>query len=47
MTRVINVLMICFKLTLLKKTLEGGKFKEADELDDNDDDDADERERNT
>ncbi len=43
MTRVIDVLMICFELTLFKKTLE-----EKDELNkDDDDDDADERKRNT
>jgi len=37
MTRIINVLMICFESTLLKRT-----FKEKDELDEDDDDDADE-----
>jgi len=47
MTRVINVLTICFELTFFKKTLEERKFEEADELNENDNNDADERERDT
>jgi len=47
MTRVVDVLMICFKLIFFKKALEERKFEVTDELNKNDDDDADERKRDT
>jgi len=47
MMKVVNVLMICFELTLLKKALEEEELKETDEFNENDDDNADERKRNT
>ncbi len=47
MTRIINVLTICFKLILLKKTFKEERFEETDELDESDNDDAGERERDT
>jgi len=42
MTKVINVLMICFKSIFFKRT-----FEETDELNENDDDDADEQKQDT
>ncbi len=42
MTKVINVLMICFKLISLKRTLKEEEFKETDEFNESDNDDADE-----
>jgi len=47
MTRVVDVSTICFKSTLLKRTLEEEKFEETDELSGSDDDGAGERERDT
>ncbi len=47
MTRVIDVLTICFELILLKKAFEEEELEETDELDESDDDDADEREWDT
>jgi len=47
MTKVVNVLMICFKSILLKRTLEEKKLEETDELDKNDDDDANKRKQDT
>ncbi len=43
--KVIDVLTICFKLILFKKTLEEKRLEETDELDENDDDAADEQEQ--
>ena len=42
MMRVIDVLMICFKSTSLKKIFKEREFEETDEFNKNDDDDADE-----
>ncbi len=47
MTRVVDVLMICFKSIFFKKALEERKFEVTDELNKNDDDDADKRKRDT
>ncbi len=44
MMRIIDVLTICFKLILLKKTLEKRKLKETNEFKESDNDDAEERE---
>ncbi len=46
-TKVVDVSMICFELTFLKKTLEEEELKEADEFNESDNNDADERERDT
>ncbi len=47
MTKVINVLMICFESILLKKTFKEEEFEETDEFNESDNDDADKQEQDT